>query len=88
MREIKLLAALGLDDPHRVVGRAHEEIRRVGGEIAVGAHVIEAETHGQIVLGEGGDVGRGVEEGGEGKLQPASRGFADEAVEEGFLAAR
>ena len=62
-----------------------DEIGRVVGEVAVGLHVVELEADGEVVLGERRHVGRCFEERGEGQLQAAGVGFADDLVEDGFL---
>ena len=64
--QFEFLAALSLDDPDRAVGGLHEEVGNVVREIAVGLHVINFETDGEVVLGEGDDIRRGVEKAREG----------------------
>ena len=85
LRQVQLLAALGLDDPDRAVGGAHDEVRRVGGQIAVGLDVVDLEADGQVVLGKGLHVRRGFQERGKGQLQAVGAGLADDAVEHRFL---
>lgn len=50
------------------------------------ADVVEAEADGEVVFGAGLHVGCGFKEGGEGEFEAAGASFADDAVEEFFLA--
>ena len=81
LRHVQFLAALGLDDPHRAIRAARDEVRRVGRKLAVRFHIIQLEAHGHVVFAEGLHVGRGVEERRKGQFQPVRPALAHDPVE-------
>ena len=85
LRQIQLFPPLSLDNPDCAIGRAHDEIRRIGGEVAVGFHIVELETHRQVVLGERRHVFRGFQKGSERQLKATGLRFSDGFGENGFL---
>ena len=52
LRHVQFFPALGLDDPDLAILGSHDEIRSVGGKLAVGLHIVELEANRHVVLGE------------------------------------
>ena len=84
LREIEFGAALGFHEPDYFIRRAHDEVRRVVGKVAIGFDVIQLEADGEIIFGVRLHVGRGFEKPGEGEFKAAGVRLADDAVEDGF----
>jgi hypothetical protein len=85
LRQVEFGTALGLDDPNRAIGGLDDEIRCVGGEIAVGLDVVDLVADGEVVLGEGRDIGRVVEKTGESQFEAAGMWLANDLAEQRFL---
>ena len=69
--QIELLAALGLDDPNRAIGRADDEIGGVGRKVSISLDVFELKPDSQVVLRKRRHVRSRFEERGKGKLKAA-----------------
>jgi hypothetical protein len=82
--EFEFFAAFGLDDPNLAAGVAHDEVGEVAREVAVGAHRVELEANGEVVLGEGLDIGHGFEEGCKAEFETSGMGIGDDFVEGAF----
>lgn len=67
--QVDFLAALGFHDYDGVVSQAHNEVRGIGGQVAVGFHIVDIEANRQVVLGESRDILCFVQKGREFKLE-------------------
>ena len=66
-----------------LVGQLHEKVRVVVRDVAVRLHVVQLETHRQIVLGEGNDILAVCP--GSGRIRSSKTAVADDAVEDALL---